>query len=92
MSHFQNFNDLNSSGKHDNHTNDTIFSIYSMSYIHWYIYLFIFISEFQDLQNTFLGVPFCIMFWSVKYTFTCPSKIHTFKPVNIDILFLHKIY
>ena len=32
--------------------------------------------------------PLCIMFWSVKYILL--AKDDTFKPVDIDILYLHK--
>ena len=29
------------------------------------------IFAFQGFQNSILRGPLCIMFWSVKYTFTC---------------------
>ena len=42
----------------------------------------------RPLKFSSVESPSCIMFWSVKYIFTC--KRWHFQAVNIDILFLHK--
>ena len=40
---------------------------------------------------SFMGSPSCIMFWSVKYT-QLHAKDETSKPINMDIIFLHKTF
>ena len=58
----------------------------------WALSVGIFISAFQDLQNSVPQgpSPLCIMFWSVKFTHL-HAKDDTFEPVNIGIFFLQKI-
>ena len=85
ISHFRHFNGDNFGSRHDDETNDPIFFISSLSSIRCYIYFL----HFQILKIQFHGAPFCIMFWYGKYIFH--AKDYIFKPVNTEILFLHKI-
>ena len=82
---FEHFYENNLRKKHDNETNHPIFLISYLSSIRRYIYFM----HSKTWKFSFMGSPFCIMFWYVKYTFHAEDYI--FKPVYIDILFLHKI-
>ena len=55
LSHSWHFNDHNSRGKYNN-----------LSSLRWYISFL----HFKIFKIQFHGIPLCIMFWSVKYTFT----------------------
>ena len=67
MSHFWPFNDHNSRSKNYKYTNDAIFSstfwARSVAIFHFCN------SRTSNFSST--GSPFCLMFCSVKYTFTC---------------------
>ena len=66
MSCLGHFNGYNSRTKY-NLTNDTIFLMCCLSSIHWYISFL----HFKTIKIHLTGSFICIMFWSVKYTFTC---------------------
>ena len=74
MSHFWHLNDYNSRSEYDNLTNDPIFLIYSLKFFCWHISILdfkIFKIQFHFPPFSKFSSPFCVIFWSVKYTFTC---------------------
>ena len=66
MNYFWHFNEHNFRSKHKQ-KNDTIFLMYSLSSVHWYIPFL----EFKTIKIQFTRSPFCIIFWFIKYTCTC---------------------
>ena len=63
-----NLNSHSSQSKHGNRTNDPIFSIYSLMRIRWYVSFLHFITFKSQFYTPLLSA---ILFWSVKYIFTC---------------------
>ena len=92
MHFFRQFKDRNSGRKHGSQTNDPIFSIYIFRYNCLFV---IFISDFQNTQNSFsCGRPFDPN-WSVKYLNFWPkatdSDSSTYFFQKLDTLRLLKI-
>ena len=66
MSHFWHLNDHNSGSKHDNQTNDSIFLIYSLNFIHWYVSFL----HLKTFKIQFHEVP------SLHYALVCKLQIY----------------
>ena len=72
MSHFWHFNDHNSESKHDNQTNDPIFLIYSLNFIHWFIsflHLKIFKIQFHGVPSLYYVQVFKLLIYMPRCHF-----------------------
>ena len=83
-SNFGHFKDQSYGSNYDNQTSNSISLIYSLSSIHWYV-------SFQDLQNSTPWGPHFLLSSGLENRHFC-AKDDAFKPVNIEILFLRKIW
>ena len=88
VSHVWLFNDHNSVSRHDNKTNNPIFSS-TLWVLPVYFSFLSFIPASQELQSSISwDLLFCIMLWSVNYSFACQICGHRYPLLTWSLLTL----